>query len=103
MTLNETDKELQETINLENIARSRCYRRWSRIKYVELSESQRKSFMENCMRVEVQKLRDKQKNDLAIEGRRSFEEMQKERNRERLKEIREFREMDESLSGMWNK
>ncbi len=59
--------------------------------------------MENCMRVEVQKLRDKQKNDLAIEGRRSFEEMQKERNRERLKEIREFREMDESLSGMWNK
>jgi len=95
--MSETIKEAQIRIDLENIARNRCYRRFSRIKFVTLTEEQRKEFMVNCIRAEVEKLRDKQKNNEAIEGRKTIEQIQRERGLERLAEIKMFKEYDEAL------
>lgn len=101
--MTETVKELQKTIDLENISRARCYRRFSRLtKYIKsLTEEQRLEFMNACIRVEVEKLRSKQKNDEAIRGRKTVEELQRERGLERLEEIRLMKEYEGALVDPW--
>lgn len=97
--MTESIREAQKRIDLENKARNICYRRFSRAtKYLpDLPEEYRKLFMARCIAEIVSKLRDKEKNDLAIEGRKTFEQLQKERNLERLEEIKMFKEYDEAL------
>lgn len=88
--MTEIVKELQKTIDLENISRARCYRRFSRIKFVELTEEQRKTFMKNCINYEVERLKTIEKDKEAVKRRKSPEEL-----------FRDPRLTDEALKDPW--
>lgn len=96
MTL--TDNDEQVAINR---ARGRCYRRFSRIKFVELTEAQRKTYMQNCMRYELEREIALAKEREEIAKRRDPEEEIRQRNLERLERIKLEREMGESLTSPW--
>lgn len=97
----ETVKEAQKRIDLENRARNICYRRFSRIRFVKLSESQRKEFMANCVRFEYDKALEREKQEVLRLSRRDPEEQIRQRGLERLEEIRLMKEYDEGLKNPW--
>lgn len=93
--MTESVKEAQKRIDLESKCMNICYRRWSRIKFVKLSESQRKEFMANCVRFEYDKALEREKQEiLRLSRRNPVVEM----NRQRLEDIKTFKMMDEALS-----
>lgn len=97
----ESTKEAQIRIDLENIARNRCYRRFSRIKFVTLTEEQRKIYMKNCIIYEVEMAKNAELERQKINARKDPEEEIRERNRERLAQIKEFKNYEESLGDPW--
>lgn len=74
--MTETDKEAQRTIEIENRARARCYRRYSRLtKYVDLPEEYRRQFMFKCLQIEVERLKTALKDKEAVKARQKPEEL----------------------------